>query len=133
MSGVRVNRDVLQGIKESSGAQMEIARRQLQSFAGRAINPDSSQELVRYLYEDLALPVQVCTKNGTPSTAIAALEPLADRHPAIRAILKYMEHKPVRDGAAALLAHLQPSGLVYAELDPVGAATGRFSCSNPNL
>jgi DNA polymerase-1 len=48
-------------------------------------------------------------------------------------MLKYMEHKPVRDGAAALLAHLQPSGLVYAELDPVGAATGRFSCSNPNL
>ena len=88
---------------------------------------------MRFLYEDLALPVQAYTKNGTPSTSMAALVPLADQHPAVNPILKYMEHKPVRDGAASLLAHAEPSGLVYAELDPLGAATGRFSCSKPNL
>jgi hypothetical protein len=62
-----------------------------------------------------------------------ALEPLAAQHPTIPVVLRYMEHKPVRDGTAALLAHAQPSGLVYAELDPRSAATGRSSCSNPNL
>ena len=133
LGGVRVNRSVLESIKHSRQTQMKIARRQLQEIAGRPINPDSAPELVCHLYEDLALPVHAYTPNGNPSTSMAALEPLADQCPAIPVVLRYMEHKSVRDGAVVLLAHAQPSGLVYAELDPLGASTGRFSCSKPNL
>ena len=133
LGGIRVNKAVLEQLKESRDVQMQIAARQLEEFAGRPINPDSSQELVQYIYDELGLPVQALTANGNPSTSLVALRPLAAQHPAIPAVLKYMESKPVRDRAAALLAHVQPSGLVFAELDPLGAATGRFSCSEPNL
>jgi DNA polymerase-1 len=133
LGGVRVNREVLEGIKASSEAQMEIARRQLQELAGRAINLDSAPELIHYLYEELGLPVPAYTANGNPSTSNKALQALADTHPAVPAILAYQQHKPARDAAISLLSHLEPTGLVHAELDPLGAATGRFSCSNPNL
>ena len=58
---------------------------------------------------------------------------LATQHPAAPAILAYQQQKPVRDAGRRLLAHLGPIGIVRAELDPLGAATGRFSCSSPNL
>jgi DNA polymerase-1 len=89
--------------------------------------------LARYLYEELGLPVQTLTASGNPSTSNKALERLTALHPAAVAILTYQEHKPAREAAASLLSHLEPSGLVHAELNPLGAATGRFSCSSPNL
>jgi DNA polymerase-1 len=133
LSGVRVNKAKLEQLKEGCEIQMQIAARQLQELAGWPINPDSTRELVHYLYGQLGVPAAVYTSNDTPSTAIAALEPLADRHPAVKAVLKYSENKPVRNAAKALLDHAQPSGLVYANLDPLGASTGRFSCESPNL
>jgi DNA polymerase-1 len=48
-------------------------------------------------------------------------------------MLRYQTHKPARDAADSLLAHLAADNRVYAELDPLGAATGRFSCREPNL
>jgi DNA polymerase-1 len=133
LGGVRVNRSVLEGIAASSETQMEIARRQAQEFAGRQINLDSAPEIVHYLYEELRLPVPAYTANGNPSTSNKALQALAHQHPAAAAILAYQLQKPVRDAATAMLAHLGPDGSVRAELDPLGAATGRFSCSSPNL
>ncbi len=73
------------------------------------------------------------TANGNPSTSNKALQALAPQHRVVPAILAYQQQKPVRDAATALLAHLGTDNIVRAELDPLGAATGRFSCSSPNL
>jgi DNA polymerase-1 len=40
---------------------------------------------------------------------------------------------PARVSATALLRHVQPDGRIYADLDPLGAVTGRYSCQEPNL
>ncbi len=133
LAGIRVNIAMAEGIREARDVQMAIARRQLQEIAGRAINPDSSQELAHYLYDELRLPAGTRTRNGAPSISIAALKPLAERHPAIPAVLRYMELRPIRDDAAALLAGVGASELIYPDLDPLGAVTGRFSCREPNL
>jgi len=133
IAGLPVNRPVLEGIKEGREAQMEIARRQLREIAGRTINLDSAIEVAQYLYDELKLPVPAYTPNGNPSTSNKALQLLAEAHPAVRLMLRYQSHKPVRDAADALLAHLAADNRVYAELDPLGAATGRFSCREPNL
>ena len=39
----------------------------------------------------------------------------------------------VATNAAALLRQVQPDGRVYADLDPLGASTGRYTCRDPNL
>jgi len=132
-AGLPVNRPVLEGIKESRGAQMEIARWQLQELAGRPINLDSAIEVAEYLYDELKLPVPAYTPNGNPSTGNRALQLLAEVHPVVPFMLRYQTHKPARDAADSLLAHLAADNRVYAELDPLGAATGRFSCREPNL
>ena len=133
LSGIGVNKAVLEGIQESGSVQLEIAQRQLQELAGRDINLDSPQELIDYLYDELGLPVIGYTRSGVPSTSVLALQPLADQHPAIPVVLCYLEQKPVHDAAQALLEHVQPSGVVFAELNPMGTVTGRFSCCRPNL
>ena len=112
---------------------MEIAQRQVQEIAGRPVNLDSAPEVVRFLYEELGLTVPSWTANGNPSTSNEALQALATQHPAASTVLVYQQQKPVRDAATALLAHLGADGVVHAELDPLGAATGRFSCSSPHL
>jgi DNA polymerase-1 len=133
LGGVRVNRLVLESIAASSAAQMEIAQRQVQEIAGRPLNLDSSPELIHYLYEELGLPVPSWTANNNPSTSNKALQALATQHPAASPILAYQQQKPVRDTAISLLDNLGPDSIVHAVLDPLGAATGRFSCSSPNL
>lgn len=40
---------------------------------------------------------------------------------------------PAAASAAALLRHVQPDGRIYADLDPMGAVTGRYTCREPNL
>jgi DNA polymerase-1 len=126
LSGIRVNVEVLEGIRDSHEVQVEIARRRFQDIADPRINLDSSSEVADYLLDELNLPVPPRTNN-------AALRPLAGAHRAVPIIIAYQEHKAVRDAAQALLSHRTPDGQVYAQLDPLGTATGRFSCSRPNL
>jgi DNA polymerase-1 len=40
---------------------------------------------------------------------------------------------PAHARAAALLPQVRPNGRIYADLDPLGAVTGRYSCRDPNL
>jgi DNA polymerase-1 len=126
LNGVRVNPDVLEHLQASSEAQMAIAKHQLREIVGRDINPDAAAELSRLLYQELALPVVATTKTGQPSTATL--------HPVVAIILRYRQYKPVFDAAVQLLQHMDPhSHRIHSQLDPLGAATGRFSCSQPNL
>ena len=133
LGGVRVNKSKLEQLKEGCEIQMQIAARQLEELSGWPLNLDSPVELTHYLYGQLGVPAVAYTSIDKPSVAIAALAPLADRHPAVKAVLRYAENKPIRNAARALLDHAAPSGLVYADLDPLGASTGRFSCESPNL
>ena len=134
LSGIGIDTAVLDRIAEGTRVQMEIAKRQVAELAGRSINLDSSAEVARYLYAELGLPAVAYTRSGAISTAAAALEPLADAHPAVQSLLKYQANKPVHNAAAALRSHVQPgSQRVHADLDPLGTSTGRFSCRDPNL
>ena len=133
LGGVPVHRSVLESINEGRATQMQIVLRQLEELAGRPINLDSSPELIHYLYDELKLSPPQYTHNGNPSTSNASLSRLINAHPVVALILAYQENKPLRDTANTLLDHLEPDGRVYAELDPLGAATGRYSCSKPNM
>ncbi|MEI8373464.1 MAG: DNA polymerase A family protein [Planctomycetota bacterium] len=48
--------------------------------------------------------------------------------------LEQLSHNEgTRDSANALLRQVQPDGRIYANLDPLGTVTGRYSCKDPNL
>jgi len=133
LAGVPVNCSVLERIQASHEIQMEIARRQLAELVGREINIDSAEAVAALLYDEFALPAPAYTRGGRP-TGVRALEELLSEHPAVEAVINYSRHKPAHAAAAGLLEHVDRSSQhAFAELDPLGMVTGRFSCSNPNI
>lgn len=95
---------------------------------GRAeINLDSQQQVTDALL-NLGVPV--------PDTTRAwQLQPLADQYPVVAKLLEYRGvAKSLSSFGENILEFIEPqTGRIHADFRQIGAPTGRFSCSNPNL
>jgi DNA polymerase-1 len=95
---------------------------------GRAeINLDSQQQVTDALL-NLGVPV--------PDTTRAwQLQPLADKYPVVGKLLEYRAvAKSMSSFGENILEFIEPkTGRIHADFRQIGAPTGRFSCSNPNL
>lgn len=98
------------------------------SLFGRAeINLDSQQQVTDALL-NLGVPV--------PDTTRAwQLQPLADKYPVVAKLLEYRGvAKSLSSFGENILEFIEPkTGRIHADFRQIGAPTGRFSCSNPNL
>lgn len=132
--GFTVDIAMLEKIAEEFRSDLELLRWDAFRAAGREFNPDSPKQVGVVLFEDLALPARKKTKTGW-STDQETLELLADRHPLPRILLEYREvAKLLNTYVEALPSLVLPStGRVHASFRQIGAATGRLSCTNPNL
>ena len=95
---------------------------------GRAeINLDSQQQVTDALL-NLGVPV--------PNTTRAwELQPLAEEYTVVAKLLEYRGvAKSLSSFGENILEFIEPkSGRIHADFRQIGAPTGRFSCSNPNL
>ena len=95
---------------------------------GRAeINLDSQQQVTDALL-NLGVPV--------PNTTRAwELQPLAEKYPVVAKLLEYRGvAKSLSSFGENILEYIEPkTGRIHADFRQIGAPTGRFSCSNPNL
>lgn len=95
---------------------------------GRAeINLDSQQQVTNALL-NLGVPV--------PDTTRAwQLQPLAEKYPVVAKLLEYRGvAKSLSSFGENILEFIEPkTGRIHADFRQIGAPTGRFSCSNPNL
>jgi len=90
-----------------------------------AINIDSPSQVLTAL-QHLGIPVE--------STSQWELAALAEAFPVVQALLTYRHAKKALTLASSLATHIHPTtGRVHATYWQLGAATGRFSCSDPNL
>jgi len=98
------------------------------SLFGRAeINLDSQTQVADALV-GLGVPM--------PNTTRAwELQPLAEKYPPVAKLLEYRAAaKAVGSFGENILEFIEPStGRIHADFRQIGAPTGRFSCSNPNL
>ena len=98
------------------------------SLFGRAeINLDSQQQVTDALL-NLGVPV--------PDTTRAwQLQPLAEKYPVVAKLLEYRGvAKSLSSFGENILEFIEPkTGRIHADFRQIGAPTGRFSCSNPNL
>ena len=98
------------------------------SLFGRAeINLDSQQQVTGAL-TNLGIPMPETTRAWQ-------LQPLADQYPVVKKLLEYRGvQKAVTSFGENFLEFLEPkTNRVHADFRQIGAPTGRFSCSNPNL
>ncbi|MDM7923239.1 MAG: DNA polymerase [Pyrinomonadaceae bacterium] len=95
---------------------------------GRAeINLDSQQQVSDAL-RNLGVPMP-------DSTRAWLLQPLADEYPVVQKLLEYRAaQKSLTSFGENILEFIEPTtGRIHADFRQIGAPTGRFSCSNPNL
>lgn len=98
------------------------------SLFGRAeINLDSQTQVTDALL-NLGVPVP-------DSTRAWQLQPLAAKYPVIAKLLEYRGvAKSISSFGENILEFIEPqTGRIHADFRQIGAPTGRFSCSNPNL
>jgi len=98
------------------------------SLFGRAeINLDSQAQVTDALV-GLGIPM--------PSTTRAwELQPLAEKYPPVAKLLEYRAvAKAMSSFGENILEFIEPAtGRIHADFRQIGAPTGRFSCSSPNL
>ncbi|MDQ3666419.1 MAG: DNA polymerase [Acidobacteriota bacterium] len=91
------------------------------------INLDSHQQLTQAL-ERLGIPVPDSTRNWK-------LQPLAAQYPVVATLLEYRTvQKALTSYGQNMIALINPAtGRLHADFRQIGAPTGRFSCTNPNI
>ena len=98
------------------------------SLFGRSeINLDSQAQVTDALL-NLGVPVPETTRAWQ-------LQPLAEKYPVVAKLLEYRGvAKALSSFGENILEFIEPqTGRIHADFRQIGAPTGRFSCSNPNL
>ncbi|HRH44580.1 MAG TPA: DNA polymerase [Pyrinomonadaceae bacterium] len=98
------------------------------SLFGRAeINLDSQAQVSDAL-KNLGVPIPESTRGWQ-------LQPLANQYPVVAKLLEYRSvAKGLTSFGENILEFIKPqTGRIHADFRMIGAPTGRFSCSNPNL
>ncbi len=116
----RAAADQLQDMLSAGVAQASL-------FGRSEINLDSQAQVTDALV-GLGVPV--------PNTTRAwELQPLADQYPVIAKLLEYRGvAKSISSFGENILEFIEPkTGRIHADFRLIGAPTGRFSCSKPNL
>jgi DNA polymerase I-like protein with 3'-5' exonuclease and polymerase domains len=91
------------------------------------INLDSQQQLTKALTR-LGIPVPASTRNWV-------MQPLAVEYPIIGTLLEYRTvQKALTSYGENLIAMINPvTNRLHADFRQIGAPTGRFACTNPNI
>jgi DNA polymerase-1 len=133
-NGIAVDPSMLKEQSEVLGKRVEELRGQIYHHAGGEFNIDSTKQLAELLFEKLKLRVIKKVKTG-PSTDVEVLEKLALDHPVPRLILEYRQLVKLKNTYLDnLTEYLNPkTHRIHASFNQIGAATGRLSCSDPNL
>lgn len=131
--GFAVDRQVLQSIGAQITGQLFGLEHKIHDLAGEVFNVNSPKQLGVILFEKLKLPAGKKNKNGY-STGAEILERLKDDHEIIPMILEYrMLSKLSSTYIEGLTPLIHEDGRIHAHFQQTIAATGRISCTEPNL
>ena len=112
------------GMDRAALIRMALTEKRIPLVSYAQFLTNAAQEQLDSVYEQIELPVLAptlaMTLSGVPFNT-GTLEQIAGRE------------GPARANAAGLLPHVRPNGRIYADLDPLGAVTGRYTCRDPNL
>ena len=132
-SGVLVDREIIDEFSKKLSSSVDNLTHKIWNMAETEFNINSPKQLGEILFEKLQLPVIKKTKSGY-STDADVLEKLRLEHPIIDKILEYRTLNKLKatyiDGIIPLI---KEDGRVHAKFNQTVTATGRISCTEPNL
>ena len=136
--GVRVDEAELARLSTDFGERMRVFEGKIYELAGHEFNVQSTQQLAVVLFDELGAGTEKQKKNR--STAVDVLEDIAAQEGTKGALVaqvigEYRQLAKLKSTYAdALMKQVNPiTQRVHTSYQQVGAATGRFSSSDPNL
>jgi DNA polymerase-1 len=135
--GVKLDVQILAEMSRQFGDRLGELQAQIQGIIGHQVNISSTQQLSVALFDEMGLSVPGMRRgqSGHFSTAAGVLDKLKGVHPVVDLILEHRQISKLKGTYVdALPALVNPrTGRVHTSYNQAGAATGRFSSSNPNL
>ena len=135
-NGMPVNKNKFAELSIYLGNKMDELSRKIASTIGHPLNPASSQQCQRLIYNELKLHKKlgrIKSKGGAKkSTAVDILSRMD--HPVVNMILEWRGYQKMKTSYADVIPVLaEKDGRVRTTLRITRTATGRLSSSNPNL
>lgn len=133
VEGIKVNSVFMEDFGNELKNKISILETEICDMAGKKFNINSPAQLGVVLFEDLQLPNGKKTKRGY-STSAEVLEKIKDEHPIVNAVLEYRNLTKLNstyvEGMKPLIGE---DGKIRAHFQQTVTATGRISCTEPNL
>lgn len=131
--GVTVDKKELTELGKIITSQVETITEKIYELAGEVFNINSPIQLGTILFEKLGLTAGKKTKRGY-STSAETLERILDEHEIVPLILEYRTLTKLNSTyIEGLLPLIDRDGKIHAHFNQTVTATGRLSCTEPNL
>jgi len=131
--GIQIDPEILRREGDQLKARLPQMEQELNELVGRPLNPRSPKQVASYLFGDLGLPILLRTAAGNPSSSEEVLLNLPS-HPSIPMILALRTgSKVISTYVDGILEKLDAQNRLHCRFNQLGAGTGRFSSSKPNL
>ncbi|WBV59884.1 DNA polymerase [Chryseobacterium camelliae] len=135
LNGVKIDIKKLNDVEHQLLNRLQTTTEKITKIAGAEINLNSNEQLSTLLFEALELQPKVTSKgkSGLISVDKSHLAKLKEDHEIIPLILDYKKINTLLSFCNQLKEVHPKTGRLHCSLNQIGTATGRFSCSNPNL
>ena len=132
--GFSVDREELLSVGRKIDEDLEGMQDKIYELAGEEFNINSPKQLGVILFEKLGMPGGKKTKTGY-STNVDVLEKLRDEYEIAGLVLQYRTLTKLKSTyVEGLLPLINPNDMkIRAHFRQTGTATGRISCTEPNL
>lgn len=133
VNGIRCEISILEEIGSFLRSKIEELQKSIYEIADGPFNINSTKQLGTVLFEKLGLPTGKKTKSGY-STSADVLESLKAVHPIIGQILMYRQLSKLESTyVEGLKPFIGADGHIHPRFQQAVTATGRLSCTDPNL
>ncbi|MEI3791557.1 MULTISPECIES: DNA polymerase [unclassified Chryseobacterium] len=134
-NGVKINTKKLERVEHQLLNRLQTTTKKIMEVAGTEINLNSNEQLSTLLFETLKLQPKVTSKgkSGLISVDKSHLGKLVNDHEIVPLILDYRKTNTLLSFCNQLKEVNPKTKRLHCNLNQIGTATGRFSCSNPNL
>ncbi|WP_395762241.1 DNA polymerase [Elizabethkingia anophelis] len=134
-NGVKIDIKKLSFVEQRLLSLLQKTIEKIIKIGGEEVNLNSNEQLSSLLFETLDLQPKVTSKgkSGLVSVDKSHLAKLKDDHEIIPLILDYRKITSLLKFCAQLKKIHPKTKRLHCNLNQIGTATGRFSCSDPNL
>ena len=136
LEGIKCEASILTGIGDELSENITKLEEEIYAEAGTAFNINSPKQLGAILFENLKIPYPKAgkSKSGSYSTAADILDKLKYDHKIVADVLEYRKLAKLKSTYVdGLLPLIGSDSRVRPHFMQTVAATGRLSCTEPNL